>query len=51
MVPVVDRCEQAEKGLSSLSTPGERFAYWLSQISVHLSLALGGVVNNLRTGS
>ena len=33
MAPLVDPREQAEKGLSSLSTPGDRFAYWLSQIT------------------
>ncbi len=33
LAPLVDRREKAEKGLSSLSTPGDRFAYWLSQIT------------------
>src|SRR5438034_8672315 len=33
MAPLVDPREKAEKGLSSLSTPGDRFAYWLSQIT------------------
>jgi hypothetical protein len=32
-VPLVDRHEKAEKGLASLDTAGDRFAYWLSQIS------------------
>lgn len=33
MAPLVDPREQAEKGLASLRTPADRFAYWLSQIS------------------
>ncbi len=33
MTSLVDPREKAEKGLSSLSTPGDRFAYWLSQIT------------------
>jgi len=33
MAPVVDPRKKAEKGLSSMSTPGDRFAYWLSQIT------------------
>ena len=33
MAPLVDPREKAEKGLSSLNTPGDRFAYWLSQIT------------------
>ncbi len=30
MAPLVETKEKAEKGLSSLSTPGDRFAYWLN---------------------
>ena len=41
MAPLVDPREQAEKGLSSLSTPGDRFAYWLSQISSPFVVGLG----------
>ena len=41
MVPVIDRYEKAEKGLSSLSTSGDRFAYWLSQISSPFVVGLG----------
>jgi hypothetical protein len=41
MVLLVDRREQAEKGLASLITPGDRFAYWLSQISSPFVVGLG----------
>jgi hypothetical protein len=41
MAPLVDPREQAEKGLSSLSAPGDRFAYWLSQISSPFVVGLG----------
>jgi hypothetical protein len=41
MVPLVDRREKAEKGLSLLSTPGDRFAYWLSQITSPFVVGLG----------
>jgi uncharacterized membrane protein len=41
MAPLVDPREKAEKGLSSLSTPGERFAYWLSQITSPFVVGLG----------
>lgn len=33
MTVVIDPREKAEKGLSSLNTPGDHVAYWLSQIS------------------
>jgi hypothetical protein len=33
MTLLIDRREKAEKGLASLSTPVDRFAYWLSQFS------------------
>ncbi len=33
MAPLAARREKAEKGRSSLSTHGDRFAYWLSQIT------------------
>jgi hypothetical protein len=33
MASLVDPREKAEKGLSSLSTPADRFAYWLSQFT------------------
>ncbi len=41
MAPVIDPRERAEKGLASLSTPGDRFAYGLSQISSPLVVGLG----------
>ena len=41
MAPLVDLREKAEKGLSSLSTPGDRFAYWLSQITSPFVVGLG----------
>ncbi len=41
MAPLVDPREKAEKGLSSLSTPGDRFAYWLSQITSPFVVGLG----------
>jgi len=41
MAPLVDPREKAEKGLSSLSTPGDRFAYWLSQFSSPFVVGLG----------
>jgi len=41
MAPLVDSREKAEKGLSSLSTPGDRFAYWLSQITSPFVVGLG----------
>jgi len=41
MAPLIDPREKAEKGLSSLSTPGDRFAYWLSQISSPFVVGLG----------
>src|SRR5215472_14397510 len=33
MVPLVEQEEKAEKGLLSVHTASERFAYWLSQIT------------------
>jgi len=46
MATIVDRPEQAEKGLASLNTSGDRFAYWLSQITSPfvVGLALFGFV-------
>lgn len=46
MATIVDRPEQAEKGLASLNTSGDRFAYWLSQITSPfvVGLALFGYV-------
>jgi hypothetical protein len=41
MAPLVDRHEKPEKGRSSLSTPGDRFAYWLSQITSPFVVGLG----------
>ena len=41
MAPLVDLREKAEKGLSSLSTPGDHFAYWLSQITSPFVVGLG----------
>jgi len=41
MAPLVDLREKAEKGLSSLSTPGDRFAYWLSQITSPFVVGIG----------
>src|SRR5215469_4168255 len=41
MAPLVDPREKAEKGLSSLRTPGDRFAYWLSQITSPFVVGLG----------
>ena len=41
MAPLVDLREKAEKGLSSLSTPGDRFAYWLNQITSPFVVGLG----------
>lgn len=41
MAPLVDPREKAEKGLSSLNTPGDRFAYWLSQITSPFVVGLG----------
>ena len=41
MAPLVDPREKAEKGLSSLSTPGDRFAYWLIQITSPFVVGLG----------
>ena len=38
---VADPREKVEKGPSALSTPGERFAYWLSQISSPFVVGLG----------
>ena len=38
---LVDPCEKAEKGLSSLSTLGDHFAYWLSQITSPFFIGLG----------
>src|SRR5713226_2632219 len=41
MAPLIDRHEKPEKGLSSLNTPGDRFAYWLSQITSPFVVELG----------
>ncbi len=41
MAPLIDRHEKPEKGRSSLSTPGDRFAYWLSQITSPFVVGLG----------
>ncbi len=41
MASLVDPREKAEKGLSSLSTPADRFAYWLSQITNPFVVGLG----------
>ena len=41
MAPLVDPREKAEKGPASLSTPGDRFAYWLSQIASPFVVGLG----------
>ena len=41
MAPLVDPSEKAEKGPASLSTPPDRFAYWLSQISSPFVVGLG----------
>jgi hypothetical protein len=41
MAPLVDPREKAEKGLSSLRTPGDRFAYWLNQITSPFVVGLG----------
>jgi len=41
MAPLVDPREKAEKGLASLSTPGDHFAYWLSQITSPFVVGLG----------
>jgi hypothetical protein len=41
MAPLTDPREKAERGLSSLSTPGDRFAYWLSQITSPFVVGLG----------
>jgi hypothetical protein len=43
MALLIDPREKAEKGLSSLSTPGDRFAYWLSQISSPFVVGLGAL--------
>lgn len=40
-VLLVDQREQAEKGLASLRTPADRFAYWLSQISSPFVVGFG----------
>lgn len=39
--PVVESDEQAEKGLPSLSTSGDRSAYWLSQITSPFVVGVG----------
>ena len=39
--PLIDPREKAEKGRSSLSTPGDHFAYWLSQITSPFVVGLG----------
>lgn len=46
MATTVDRPEKAEKGLASLRTSGDRFAYWLSQSTSPfvVGLALFGYV-------
>ena len=41
MALLVDRHEKPEKGRSSLSTLGDRFAYWLSQITSPFVVGLG----------
>lgn len=41
MAQLVEVNEKAEKGLSSLSTSGDRFAYWLSQITSPFVAGLG----------
>ncbi len=41
MVSLVGPREKAEKGLSSLRTPGDRIAYWLSQITSPFVVGLG----------
>ncbi len=51
MAPLVDPREKAEKGLSSLSAPGDRFAYWLSQITSPLVVGLGVLGYALSTAS
>ena len=38
---LIETQEKAEKGLSSLNTPGDRFAYWLSQIASPFVVGLG----------
>ena len=43
MAPLVDPLKKAEKGPSSLSTPGDRFAYWLSQITSPFVVGLGAL--------
>ncbi len=51
MAPLVDPREKAEKGLSSLSAPGDRFAYWLSQITSPLVVGFGVLGYALSTAS
>ena len=41
MATLVDPREQAEKGLASLRTPADRFAYWLSQFTSPFVVGLG----------
>jgi hypothetical protein len=41
MTLIVDRGEQAEKGLAALGTPADRFAYWLSQFTSPFVVGLG----------
>jgi hypothetical protein len=41
MAPLTDPREKAEKELSSLSTPGDRLTYWLSQITSPFVVGLG----------
>ncbi len=41
MAQLVETEEQAEKGLPSLRTPADHFAYWLSQIASPFVVGLG----------
>jgi len=41
MASLVETEEKAEKGLSSLSTPADRFACWLSQVTNPFVVGLG----------
>ena len=45
MATLVDRREQAEKGLASLRTPADRFAWWLSQFSSPLVVTAGYLIS------
>lgn len=41
MVPLVEVEERTEKGMASLRTPADRFAYWLSQVTSPFVVGLG----------